>query len=659
MATGDSTKKSCCKCNKNPRTVTCDGCHRVFCFEHVDQHRQELSEQLNSIGQEYDVLKRDISTRGIERTLLTQIDSWEKEAIEAIQDIAKTIRTDAKRVTEKTMNQLLNLMNELWNELSSSRLNDEYTEDDLDRWMKQLKEFRKQVENPSKIGLLEDISSFLYPLKNISLDGKRKDKADSNSQNVDRPNEERNAVAPLDILSTIRDLPTETTSLSNQPVAYPCILFSLDESTSSPTGSLFVRLMNLRPMEKSGAMSGRCELETAQMEHFLTQTFGFKNIPEEYIVPGVKSFLLSEPPHKMVPRIAISFPGNSTSSFTMSIQEIIEWQRSYKVYADKNIKGMDQAFLRRALQGQSVYGEEAFRMKFVVRISTCPILMEFDAKVISRSVNEDWPNRIKLVSVTGIDFAGRIHDVGDIFYYISNWRDVFDMDPKSGLPIVHNGRDFNPKNRGPPAELREQRVLDSLIRMARLRLRACDEEGVQIVVETGIGLGVFSGKNIGIDRKIRALSAEAIRTVLEQDESSYKNILAVVFALPRFSKTGSSQHIPDTFDVFVDEFRKSKYTGVLPVLIADQDMHRLTVAIARQGFTVSELNPTDSHGVFGEYWQNRGLAVEEKLALTTVGLLVQHHLINTEVFNPKNYHLVETTGGGILDWETTVLRDNQ
>ena len=43
-----------------------------------------------------------------------------------------------------------------------------------------------------------------------------------------------------------------------------------------------------------------------------------------------------------------------------------------------------------------------------------------------------WPDNIKLVSVTGIDFAGRIHDVGDIRYYISNWRDVFDIDPKSG-----------------------------------------------------------------------------------------------------------------------------------------------------------------------------------------------------------------------------------
>ncbi|CAF3914606.1 unnamed protein product [Rotaria sordida] len=56
---------------------------------------------------------------------------------------------------------------------------------------------------------------------------------------------------------------------------------------------------------------------------------------------------------------------------------------------------------------------------------------------------------------------------------------------------------------------------------------------------------------------------------------------------------------------------RSNYSGPIPVLIADQDMHEMTVAIALQGFRVSQLNPADSHCVFGEYWQNHGPAVEE------------------------------------------------
>ncbi|CAF4806032.1 unnamed protein product, partial [Rotaria sp. Silwood2] len=166
------------------------------------------------------------------------------------------------------------------------------------------------------------------------------------------------------------------------------------------------------------------------------------------------------------------------------------------------------------------------------------------------------------------------------------------------------------------------------MRMARLRLRACDNEEVQVVVETGIGLGVFAGIAIGIDETVRALSAFAIRKVLEEDGPTYRNIQAVVFALPIFVGSYRNDKRQDTYQVFVDEFNRNNYKGHIPVLIADQDMHRLTVAIARMGFNVSELNPADSHGVFGEYWQNRGPAVEEKLALTTMGLRIQQHLID-------------------------------
>ena len=444
--------------------------------------------------------------------------------------------------------------------------------------------------------------------------------------------------------------------LQSSSSLYRTVSPSLTPTTHPEIIALFQHLTQLEPMDKNGPMSGRCGLQTDQMEEFLSQNFGFKNILGQYIVQGVRSFALDKSLYSMDPNTIIHFPFDTNDSFMMKVQEIIDWQHSYRVYADQGIQGMDKSFLHRALQGQSQDGEEAFRMKFVIRISTCPILMEFDAKIIPRKLNEDWPHRIKLVSVSGIDFAGRKHDVGDILYYIANWRDVFIVDSTRDRdqPALLTERDFAINNDGSHAKLHKDRVLDSLMRMARLRLRACDEEGVQIVVETGIGLGVFSGNRIGIDGKIRTLSAKAIRKVLQEDGSSYKNIRAIIFALPIFN----NPRIPDTFDDFVNQFHKKQYTGPIPVLIADQDMHRLTVAIARQGFTVSELNPADSHGVFGEYWQNKGPAVEEKLALTTVGLLIQHHLINQEVLNLDNYRIIEVPGTYPLNYHTTISADD-
>ncbi|CAF5151094.1 unnamed protein product, partial [Rotaria sp. Silwood1] len=107
------------------------------------------------------------------------------------------------------------------------------------------------------------------------------------------------------------------------------------------------------------------------------------------------------------------------------------------------------------------------------------------------------------------------------------------------------------------------------MRMARLRLRACDYEEVQVVVETGIGLGVFAGKAIGIDETVRALSARAIRQVLEEDGRTYRNICAVVFALPIFGVDYRNGKRQDTYQAFVDEFNESNYQGSIPVLIAD------------------------------------------------------------------------------------------
>jgi hypothetical protein len=120
---------------------------------------------------------------------------------------------------------------------------------------------------------------------------------------------------------------------------------------------------------------------------------------------------------------------------------------------------------------------------------------------------------------------------------------VFDIDSKIGLPLVYNEKDFYKKANGPQAKLYEERVRDSFMHMAKLRLRACDEEGVQIVIETDIGLGVCAGNNIGVDGKVRALYAETIRIVLQQSDSSYKNIRAIVFALPIFNETRLNQHI--------------------------------------------------------------------------------------------------------------------
>ena len=86
---------------------------------------------------------------------------------------------------------------------------------------------------------------------------------------------------------------------------------------------------------------------------------------------------------------------------------------------------------------------------------------------------------------------------------------------------------------------------------------------------------------------MRRMSALALKEVLEAED--FKNIQLIVMSLPIFRRH-------DNYDYFVEVFEASAYTGRIPVLIMDQDMHAIALAAADAGFIVGELNPADSHG---------------------------------------------------------------
>lgn len=420
--------------------------------------------------------------------------------------------------------------------------------------------------------------------------------------------------------------PSVSSSSSAQLASPPSVLFGQVPSHDHRLNGLVTRLKGLPPMDKV-TMSGRCEPQTDRMEGFLKQYFSMENI-EAYIVDGVRSFRLERPIATYPDNTIISF-GTGQRAFQMSVGEIKEWQDSYRVFYD--LEKVDGNFLERALQGGAKSGQEASQMKFVARIAKTPIFTEFDGQVISRRQGEPI-GEIYQASVCGVDFAGRQHDVNDITDYIPNANEVYQTNT-AGNFVIRNGRDFVPT--GVKPILNEQKLFQDLKRMTLLRLSAQDRMGIEVVVETGLGLGVFSGDRIGIGNRVRELSALALKEVME--ENAFANIKLICCAMPIFNRV-------DNYHTFERIFQN--YKGNAPLMLLDQDMHKIARTAAlevdqrgqfKNGFRTCELNPGDSHGVYGEYWQNRGPGTEEKLALTSAGLLTQHHLINPNVLDRRRY----------------------
>jgi len=301
----------------------------------------------------------------------------------------------------------------------------------------------------------------------------------------------------------------------------PILLKGTCEAKAEFATRIFSKLKALPAMNKR-VMGGACKPQTDRMVSFMTDSFGFHAVPGTF-VPGVRKFELSESPDKAEPDTQYTFcdrakhshkpAPHAKSKFVMTAEEIRKWQSTFRVFfAEDMYEGeAGKDMLMKSLRGQSAAGAEAYRMKFAARISMNPVLCTFDAEVIPRAVNDRVLERIVLVSMSGVDFAGREHDVDDIRTFIANWRDVyvpwvwrhrlptvvpsllvwcfssFHVDRHGEKPIVFNGRDFAPIRNHPRPIVKAKELVETLMKMARIRLRALDALGVKVRVWMNVG----------------------------------------------------------------------------------------------------------------------------------------------------------------------------
>jgi hypothetical protein len=157
MATANTIqKKPCSKCDKGSGIFTCDGCQQSFCRKHSDEHRQELATLMDNVGQEHDVLQRDINREAGVHPLLSRIDAWERESIDKIQQVANQARVDLNQLINQKKQELKTTMTKLTNELQSSRESEDYTELDLKKWIDQLNDFRQDLAQSINTYLIEE-----------------------------------------------------------------------------------------------------------------------------------------------------------------------------------------------------------------------------------------------------------------------------------------------------------------------------------------------------------------------------------------------------------------------------------------------------------------------------------------------------------------------
>jgi chromosome segregation ATPase len=147
-------KARCITCDKEKSTVRCDGCSQPFCYNHLVNHRQELSKQLDEIEVMSDLFRQTLleHTEAPEKhACIKQIDEWERDSIEKIRETAEEARQILLKHTTRHFTQMEHSLNKLSNQFRDVRQEDDFFETDLRQWTEQLIRLREELHNPSII----------------------------------------------------------------------------------------------------------------------------------------------------------------------------------------------------------------------------------------------------------------------------------------------------------------------------------------------------------------------------------------------------------------------------------------------------------------------------------------------------------------------------
>ncbi|CAF3838934.1 unnamed protein product [Adineta steineri] len=157
-----NNKILCFICNKNKITYHCEGCSKEFCLIHLTEYQQILNDELNHIINDYDQFKQRISEQNLHNhSLIKQIDHWERNSIEKIQQKAQQCRETVMKLTQKLIDDVEKKFIELSQKLKEIRQENEFNEIDLNHFQLKLTQITKELLTLPSISIEGDSQGFI------------------------------------------------------------------------------------------------------------------------------------------------------------------------------------------------------------------------------------------------------------------------------------------------------------------------------------------------------------------------------------------------------------------------------------------------------------------------------------------------------------------
>jgi DNA repair exonuclease SbcCD ATPase subunit len=162
-------KAECIQCGKSKSAVRCEGCLQTFCYNHLADHRQELSKQLDEIETDRDLFRQTLNlhtTSQQKHTLIQQIDHWKEESIQKIEQTADECKKSVVQYIIEQIQQVEINLSKLTEDLRYVRQQNDYNEADLLQLSTRLEQLTKELKQTENIVIERNSAS---PVNNITI----------------------------------------------------------------------------------------------------------------------------------------------------------------------------------------------------------------------------------------------------------------------------------------------------------------------------------------------------------------------------------------------------------------------------------------------------------------------------------------------------------
>ena len=174
MATA-SNKTMCFLCKKMQVTYICQGCSNHFCFDHLLQHRTDIQQQFDFLQNNHDQLRQQINDTKSDPTkhsLIKQIDQWERDSINKIQEHAQQCKTRAINQLNSFVQKIEKKLKDLAEQIKGIHQENAFNEIDLNNLKEKLEKLEKELNRPSNIFIKRQSTLFVDNISVLLLSGK-------------------------------------------------------------------------------------------------------------------------------------------------------------------------------------------------------------------------------------------------------------------------------------------------------------------------------------------------------------------------------------------------------------------------------------------------------------------------------------------------------